>query len=109
MNSTETASERYTTTLNPETGMWLRVDNEAGKSWSWKAKSKPAKPTYIPSNGVTLEKLQKAGNRVHVMHSRWAEYRTFGKGVDKLKGKSEQYVRPVIVPATFKRSGKYTF
>ena len=101
------ASDYVTEPVNETTMRKLRVST--GEEWLYEIRTNPRKsqkPNYVASNGVTLEKLQTAGFRVAISHTRWADYyaRGFKPGPHGFKDSSRALV---LVPSSFKKNSNY--
>ena len=91
----------WVTTYNEHTNSFTRVDKD-GCSWTWRARPRPTKPVLVAKNGLTIQKLQEAGNSVRVKHLRWAMY---WPHYDK-----RRYLgRALVVPSTFRGDPSYKF
>jgi hypothetical protein len=91
----------YAFNYNKETNTVTKTDTESGESWNYSSRSRKNKPAPTTKNGVTVEKLLAAGNKVRVKHLRWAVY---------LGHKTVQDIsRLVVVPSSFRKDPNYYF
>ena len=88
--------DKYTTELIEEAGReyFIRTEKATGRQWRWNARPKTTqRVSYVPKNGITVEKLQEAGLKVRVRHFRYAFY----PGTKT----------PILIPSSFRRNSKY--
>lgn len=96
---------QYITTYDDKVKMFTRVDATTGESWAWEARKKPTKTSHTAKNGMTVTKLQTAGNSVRVKHLRWAVYLPQVQTIFKRSNEC----RAIVVPSTFRCDPMYKF
>ena len=96
---------RYTTSFDERIKLFTRVDNHTGETWAWYAREKPKQIVHTAKNGVTVAKLQAAGNNVRVKHLRWALYLPSTTAYSRRQATS----RAIVVPSTFRSDPMYAF
>lgn len=97
----------YSWKMDESTGMVTKTENSTGETWSWQHKARPAKAKCEASNGITVQKIQEAGNKVRVRHLRWAYYMS---NADLLKYSRRMLTlirRKIVVPSSFRRDPLY--
>jgi hypothetical protein len=100
---TREATDKYTTVFDEENKRFVRTDLSTGQTWSWPYKKRPSRKKHtVSSNGVTLEKLTKAGHKVRIRHFRYATYNPH----DSFRGLFRAD-RETVVPSTFRHSPYY--
>jgi hypothetical protein len=119
MTTTQNNEETtYTTTYDEQTNSFTRVHKD-GCSWTWRARPKPVKPVFAAKNGLTIQKLQEAGNSVRVKHLRWALYlplydvyrKSINRNSSARLDAPHSYIasRALVVPSTFRSDPMYIF
>jgi hypothetical protein len=101
MSSNTKKKRTYVFTYNKETNTVTKTDKDTGVTWSYSSRARNNKPAATSKNGVTVEKLLAAGNKVRVKHLRWAVY--LGH---KCIG---DIARLVVVPSSFRKDPNYFF
>jgi hypothetical protein len=97
----------YSWTFDAGTNEVTKLEKDTGKVWKWISKPRPKGPRCNPSNGVTIEKLQKAGHSVRIKHFRWAMYLALNEHTSK-KGRAFNFESHAIcVPSTFRKDPLY--
>lgn len=97
----------YITTFNEQTQRFRKTDTLSGRWWEWSGRGKRNAPVQNKAkNGITIEKLQAAGNSVRVKHLRWALYlpqfdvQSYGR---------RAVGRAIVVPSAFRGDPMYSF
>lgn len=90
----------YETNYYPETGVYVRVDKTTGASWTWSKREKKKRTQAVASNGATIEKLVKAGNKVRIRHMRYAT-------CTNMFNPRTGHTPDIVVPSTFRYDDKY--
>jgi hypothetical protein len=93
--------KNYKYEYNPSNNIVTKTDVDTGNTWEYLSRPRPSKLVCPTKNGVTIEKLQAAGNNVRVKHLRWAIY----------LGQSHvnSTIRLIVVPSTFRKDPNYYF
>ena len=99
-------SELYTWKFDKSTGIVTKTEISTGNNWSWVPKPRPVKAVCAPKNGVTVDMLSKAGNKVRVRHLRWAAYLGHEEHVSKKYG-GFFLSRMIVVPSSFGKDPLY--
>jgi hypothetical protein len=97
---------KYAYSYNPSNNLVTKTELATGNTWDYLSRPKHGKPDHTPSNGVTVNALQKAGHNVRVKHLRWAVY--WGHEA-MLKNNKGAVSRMMVVPSTFRKDPNYMF
>ena len=104
-NSTE--NSEYTTTFDENIKLFTRTHNASGVKWAWYARERPKRTTPVARNGMTIAKLQQAGNSVRVKHLRWALYLPHYRTWARSSGHPE--AKKIVVPSSLRQDPMYVF
>ena len=105
-NLEKESNGRYITVFDEQTKQFTRTDTSTGRTWSWYGRNRPTAPKYYAKNGITIEKLQAAGNSVRIKHLRWALYLP----QFDVRGHNRRPLgRAIVVPSSFRSDPMYVF
>jgi hypothetical protein len=97
----------YTDTYNPSTNKVTRLDTVSGETWEYFPRPKIVAEEYMAKNGVTVDSLIAAGNKVRVKHLRYALYMGLNEKLVNKKRRDYE-LREIVVPSTFRKDPMYT-
>lgn len=105
--SKEKKERTYKSTYNPSTNKMTKEDTVTGETWDYFPRPRIFAPEYSANNGVTVDQLIAAGNKVRVKHLRYALYMGLNEKLVNKKNYDFE-LREIVVPSTFRKDPMYT-